>query len=171
MRNNKKIDERQMLKVLDIPDWRHMSKDKVMQFVSMLPNVDPKVAMKALEQFPEYTKICLSMLSNLSQTISEQTKDNKESMKTFYDSCQSQISSLQNQLNSGELTFEQKQAINEEILGLIILMNEKDTENKKFIIKIIQNALGFTAVLALTLSTIFGSNIKFDVGKFLGNRK
>ncbi|WP_156951394.1 hypothetical protein [Lacrimispora aerotolerans] len=42
------ITEQKVLNKLDIPDFRHMTKDKVMGFASMLPDMDPEVAKKAL---------------------------------------------------------------------------------------------------------------------------
>ena len=41
--------EDKVLRKLDIPDFRHMTKDKVVSFVSMLPQMDPEVAKCALE--------------------------------------------------------------------------------------------------------------------------
>ena len=43
------IDERKALKMLDIPDFRHMTKEKAVQLVSMLDRVDPSVAKAVLE--------------------------------------------------------------------------------------------------------------------------
>ena len=36
-----------------------MTKDKVINFASMLQNMDPEVAKKAIEQFPEFAKMSL----------------------------------------------------------------------------------------------------------------
>ena len=49
--NSKVLSESQVLEKLDIPDFRHLSKDKIMTFFSMLPSMDPEVAKKAIEQF------------------------------------------------------------------------------------------------------------------------
>lgn len=46
------LSEKKVLKKLGIEDFRHMTKDKIVQFASMLPQMDPEVAKKALEQFP-----------------------------------------------------------------------------------------------------------------------
>ena len=43
--------EIQVLKKLDIPDFRHLTKDKVIAFATMIPGMEPEVAKKALEQF------------------------------------------------------------------------------------------------------------------------
>jgi hypothetical protein len=56
------LTERQVLNQLDIPDFRHITKDKVMSFASMLQNMEPEVAKKALGQFPEFAKMTLEIL-------------------------------------------------------------------------------------------------------------
>ena len=48
------MSEANVLKKLDIEDFRHITKDKVIKMASMLDKMDPEVAKKALEQFPEF---------------------------------------------------------------------------------------------------------------------
>lgn len=64
--------EQQVLDALQIPDWRHMSKDKIMGFASQLPYMSPEVAKAALAQFPEF--------SNLSVELVKQIKENLETI-------------------------------------------------------------------------------------------
>ena len=45
-RVSRPYNELQVLKKLDIPDFRHMTKDKVIAFASMIPRMDPEVAKK-----------------------------------------------------------------------------------------------------------------------------
>lgn len=46
---SKQLTEAQVLEKLNIPDFRHLSKDNVMSFASMIQDMDPEVAKKALE--------------------------------------------------------------------------------------------------------------------------
>ena len=59
----KMLSEAQVLKKLNIPDFRHLSKDNVMSFVSMIDKMDPEVAKKALEQFPDFAKVSIESLA------------------------------------------------------------------------------------------------------------
>jgi hypothetical protein len=52
--------EREVLQQWNIPDFRHITKDKIMTFASMLHNIEPEVAKKALEQFTEFAKMAES---------------------------------------------------------------------------------------------------------------
>ena len=54
--------EKQVLKKLGISDFRHLSKDKVIKFASMVPNMQPEVAKKALEQFPNFASTSLDLM-------------------------------------------------------------------------------------------------------------
>ena len=54
--------EQQVLKKLDIPDFRHLTKEKVIAFATMVPKMNPEVAKKALEQFPNFASTSLDVL-------------------------------------------------------------------------------------------------------------
>lgn len=58
------LTEREVLQQLNIPDFQHITKDKIMTFASMLQNMEPEVAKKALEQFPEFAKMALEVLKD-----------------------------------------------------------------------------------------------------------
>lgn len=57
------MNEQKVLKKLDIPDFRHLTKDKVIKMASMLDKMDPEVAKKAIEQFPEFANTTKEMYS------------------------------------------------------------------------------------------------------------
>lgn len=52
----RQLTEKQVLKKLDIPDFRHMTKAKVMQFASMLPYMNTEVAKRHLNNFQSLHK-------------------------------------------------------------------------------------------------------------------
>lgn len=54
----KYISEQRVLNELNIEDWRHLSKDKIMAFASELPYMDPEVAKAAIAQFPKFAESC-----------------------------------------------------------------------------------------------------------------
>ena len=56
------LSEKKVLKKLGIKDFRHMTKDKVVSFASMLPYMNPEVAKKALEQFPSFKDLAGDMV-------------------------------------------------------------------------------------------------------------
>ena len=56
------LTEQQVLKKLKIEDFRHLTKDKVIAMASMLDKMDPEVAKKALEQFPDFANTMKEVL-------------------------------------------------------------------------------------------------------------
>ena len=53
------LSEQKVLKKLDIPDFRHLTKDKIIAFASLLPQMDTYVANKALELFQNFASTSL----------------------------------------------------------------------------------------------------------------
>lgn len=72
--------EQQVLKKLDIPDFRHLTKEKVIAFATMVPKMNPEVAKKALEQFPNFASTSLDVLKEYRSVIQEAMEDDRESM-------------------------------------------------------------------------------------------
>ena len=49
---------------LGIESWRHLSKDTFLQFLDSLPEVDPEVALKLIDQVPEITTLARGALDD-----------------------------------------------------------------------------------------------------------
>ncbi len=160
---NTLLTEEQVLSRLDIPDFRHLSKDKVMTFFSMLPNMDPEVAKKVIEQFPSYANAVRAVASDFKSIIDKALSDNAESTKAYYQNCNTIIVALSKMLERDDLTFEEKQYIIEKMLEVEAHIREKDTENKKHGIRIVTIAfLGLFAVVA-GLAAALGANSSFTL--------
>ena len=55
--------ENDVKKALAIDSFRNISKDKIMEFVSAIPNMDKEVAIKIIEQFPSYSESANNMIA------------------------------------------------------------------------------------------------------------
>lgn len=143
------LTEKQVLRKLNISDFRHLSKDKVMKFASMLPNMDPEVAKKALEQFPEFAKTTKEILVDYKQILEKGMESNDKSIMSCYDASKLIITSLQKELEKEDLTFEERTYIVDKMLEVSRMMNEKDTENKKFL-------LGLSMVAGVVVTSVIG---------------
>ena len=104
---SKQLSEVQVLKALDIPDFRHITKDKVMSFASMLNNMEPEVAQKALEQFPEFAHMALEALQDY-KGIVEKAQDNAAaSSKLCLELYNEVIQALKACLSKEDIPFEE----------------------------------------------------------------
>ena len=156
------LTEAQVLKKLNIEDFRHLTKDKVISMATMLDKMDPEVAKKALEQFPEFANTMRQILADYKQSLDEGMRQNAEGVKSYYDTCDVIISSCQKQLEQEDLSFEERRFILEQMVLVAKMKGEKNTEDKKIIV--MMSVIGLTAIglTAGALITALGGNFKVD---------
>ena len=145
---SKSLTEAKVLEKLDIPDFRHLTKDKVVSFVSMLPNMDPEVAKCALGQFPAFAETSLSIVSCMKETMATAVNGNGTNMSEFNALCQGALASLEEQLSNEALTDESREQIINAIVEIVGQAGQKDSENKEYLSRI------FTGVLVVTCVTV-----------------
>jgi len=161
------LTEREVLQQLNIPDFRHITEDKIMTFASMLQNMEPEVAKKALEQFPEFAKMALEVLKDY-RSVMEKTLDvNSASSKQCYDIYNEVIEALKSCLAKDDLPFEEKKYYIDKMMEIAKMAESKDSENKGFNWKIISlGALAVFTVVGIGASILGGNtNIKLPKPK------
>lgn len=57
----------QVKEALGIETFRNLSKEKIMEFVSLIPNMDKDVAMSIINQFPAYAEMAGGMIVKLDE--------------------------------------------------------------------------------------------------------
>ncbi|MCF6464914.1 hypothetical protein [Clostridium sp. Cult2] len=156
------LTEQKVLRKLNIEDFRYLTKDKVITMASMLDKMDPEVAKKAIEQFPDFSNTAKEILNEYKNALNKGLESNRESVESYYDACKSIIEALQKQLEDEKLSFEERKYIIDEMLEVSKMMGEKDSENKKFIA--IMEGLGLAAVglVIAGLSSALGGNTNIE---------
>lgn len=155
---SKQLTEKDVLKMLNIPDFRHMSKDKIMKFTSALPDMSPEVAKEALRQFPQFAATAKGIIDCYRDAMLETMKGDQENVKSFNDSCDVLIDLLADMAKQDDLTFEQKNEVIDKIMDVIKLKGAKDSETKKFRYALI-GALGAASIaVAFILGATLGGN-------------
>ncbi|OQA63837.1 MAG: hypothetical protein BWY38_03102 [Ignavibacteria bacterium ADurb.Bin266] len=159
------LTEREVLQQLNIPDFRHITKDKIMTFASMLQNMDPEVAKKALEQFPEFAKMVLEVLKDYRSVMEKTLDGNSASSKQCYDIYNEVIDALKICLAKDDLPFEEKKYYIEKMMEIAKMAESKDTENKGFNWKLI--SLGTAAVFTVVGigASVLGGNTNIKLPK------
>lgn len=150
--------ERQVLKKLDIPDFRHLTKNKVIAFATMVPRMDPEVAKKALEQFPNFASTSLDVLKEYKGIIEETLSDDRESMQACYDMYGRVMTSLEKLLENEELSFEEKTYILNQMRDVADAVAEKDSEKANNRLKLIGIVGGVAAAIVAALASTLGGN-------------
>lgn len=157
------LTEQKVLKKLDIEDFRHLTKDKVITMASMLDKMEPEVAKKALEQFPEFSNTVKEILIGYKDTLEKGLELNKESIQSYYDLCKSIIEGLQKQLEAENLSFEERKYIIDKMLEISTKMAEKDSENKKFIATMAVVGVAAVGIVTAVLASTLGGNTKIEI--------
>lgn len=160
---NKTLTEQKVLKKLGIEDFRRLTKDKVITMASMLDKMDPEVAKKAIEQFPNFSNTMKEILHDYKESLNKALESNADSVKSFYDSCDMMINSLQEDLKRNDHTFEEKKYIIDKIMELIKIKGEKDSENKRFIVTLAGFGLVAVGTAAGILLSALGGNTKIEM--------
>lgn len=93
---NKKLPKRYLTedavkKALKIDSFRNMSKDKIMQFASMIPYMDKDVAIAIINQFPKFADFGKSMIENYTKLCDNILQKNHESQMAAIHGYQTQM--------------------------------------------------------------------------------
>lgn len=155
----KSYTEMQVLKKLDIPDFRHMTKDKVIAFASMLPNMNPEVAKKALEQFPDFASTSLDIMKEYKNIIEAVMEDDRESTQACYDIYNRIMDSLEKMLENENLNFDEQCYILEQMKIVADDVARKDSEKANNHMKLISIVGGIGAIVIGILGSAIGVNM------------
>lgn len=145
------LTQQEVLNKLGITDFRHMTRDKVVEFASMLPHMDRTVAIKALEQFPNFCELATGVVSALYSMNSSFLEVNDASIKQVYDACNKTLDALAEQLKCrNDIESDERARIEDNMIRVVELMNQKDSENKHFHLALADKFRD--AILAITLA-------------------
>lgn len=97
----------EVLNALGIDDFRHMTKEKVISFASLLDQMDPQVAEKALEQFPNFAGTVASLAMDYKDFLNTTTNNNTGLAMASITVCQNIIDCLSIQVQASQ-SFEEK---------------------------------------------------------------
>lgn len=133
---SKPLSEKQVLKKLDIPDFRHLSKEKAMQLVSMIPKMDRDVAMKALEQYPKLLDVSIDTVKQYKEAILKVLDSNDKSMEAQYKALDTLSRALEEELKRDELSTADRMFIIEQLSAIPKMAKGIDADNKRFLLQI-----------------------------------
>lgn len=157
------LTEQKVLKKLQIEDFRHLTKDKVIAMASMLDKMDPEVAKKALEQFPEFSKTMKEVFGDFRHALDNAVEYNDRSTSSYYETCDVIIKQCAQMLEKEDLDFESRRQILNDMIHVLKLKGEKDSENKAFIKQLIAMGGAVATIFTLALVTVLGGNTKVNL--------
>lgn len=147
-------------KALNIDSFRNLSKEKIIEFVSLIPSMDKDVAMSIINQFPKYSDCSSIMNEHIKEICEKAILSNDESQKCLYQSYKLILDNLSIILNKEDLSTEERYYVTEQMVKIADKLSVKDSENKEFHLKVIKTIVLSASVALLGCAAVLGVNIK-----------
>ena len=149
------VSEESVKGALKIDSFRNLSKDKIMQFASMIPYMDKEVAIAIINQFPTFVEFGNTLISNYTQLCNNILENNKESQAAVIHGYQTILDSLAKRMNEETISDEERNSITKDMISVADKIAKVDLQNKKFLYKFATRvacaSVGFFAIVGATL--------------------
>lgn len=153
------MSEDEVKKALNISDFRSLSKEKIMEFVSIIPKVDKEVAMSIINQFPNYVDMAKNMVGGMMHLCDEALQDAKIGRKDVIESYRMVLETLKEQLNDEKLTVEERNKITDDMIAVAEKIDTVNDKHQIFVKDILTKVGSVTlGVVVLGVAILGGLN-------------
>lgn len=152
------LSEEKVLRQLKIDDFRHLSKDTVMRFASSIPKMDPEVAKKALEQFPNFVNAVKDGVVEYKEVAENVIKSGDKDHDRLMAMIDAENQQLIKMLDENELTLDEKFLIMDRLDKLQDKVSEANREMRMYRLKVAGSVLAVIGVGILSLASVLGGN-------------
>lgn len=156
--NKKLMTEEQVKQELGIVDFRTITKDKIMNFVSLMPKLDKELSIKIIEQFPNYASMATSMVNNLMDMCNNALESNKVTEKEAIEAYKYVLETIRVELKDEEFTAAEKEKFTKQMIEVADKISEINVKNKKWLENIIKYGSSTLAVALVVGAAILGVN-------------
>lgn len=157
------ITEEEVKHALKIDSFRNLSKDKIMQFASMIPYMDKEVAISVINQFPTFVEFGKSAIGCYLEMCDNILSYNKESQTAAIMGFQTILDSLSRRMDKPDLCEEERKAITDDMISVAEKIAEIDIQNKRFLNRIHKR----TIWAMLAVGALIGAGI--GISSYIGN--
>lgn len=148
--------EEAVKKALKIDSFRNLTKDKVMEFTSMIPYMEKEVAIEIIKQFPVYVEFAESAIEKYTQLCKTILETNKEEYEQAVHAHQYVLETFAKQLEQENLTSEERRAFSEKMIEEAEKITELYLQQQKFHERVLKT-IGGVVTLALGVTvTVLG---------------
>ena len=148
---------------LGIQTWRNLSQANVTKFAAMMPDMDKEVALKIVEQLPEFTNFALGVVNAIQKAQEAAYAENKQSMEQVYRAWQETREILKGQLAIEDLQWEERKYILDLLMEAARQVSAKDSENKGWL-KEIYNWAPIVGSAAIVMALVYvGGKAGFEL--------
>lgn len=155
-------DEDGLKKKMGIETWRNLSKEKFLSFVSDLPNMSKELALKVVEQFPDFKNLVLESLDHVHEQAAKAVEVNWKSQKKVHKGHAKFRKMLERELDRDGLTPEDRFRILDMVREDLEKESLKDSEHKAFVYKLLTTVGGVAALGAAAAVAVLGGRAHVD---------
>jgi hypothetical protein len=137
--------EKQVKKALGIQSWKNLSKDKVIKFAAMMPDMKKEVMLEIIKSYPEFIKYGNNLLTELHDTIEKSIDKNSSDYQASIEVIKETQLILKEQLNRTDISSEERVVLINNLMEVTRMIPSMDKQNKKFLAILNNNALKATA--------------------------
>ena len=142
------VSEEAVKRALKIDSFRNLSKDKIMQFASMIPYMDKEVAISIINQFPTYAEFGKTIISYYTGICDNILQNSKASHDAAIQSYQTVLDALAKQLEKENITKSERKDITEKMIEVADKVAEADLHYQKFLERVLKK-IEWTVLIAL----------------------
>lgn len=146
-------------KELNITDFRHITKEKVIEFASNIPDMSDEIAAKCIEQFPNFKEAAVAIVNNFYDLCKKAIEeDHEESLIAYRDV----LDELKFSLAEDNLSEDMKKYIIERMIEVADKMDSTIDKKHNFKLRVLEIAgiVGSVAVGILGAAIGISSKLK-----------
>lgn len=131
------IAEKKALELMQKDNFRGISKENIMQLMSILDKVDPEVAKSIIAQLPEAIRGTVELERVYFSALSKGMESIESTAISCFETEDAIVQFLKKEIEREDVTFEQKQYYYEKMESAAIRKESKETEHRETILKIL----------------------------------
>lgn len=151
--------EADKMKKINIDSWKKLSKDKIIEFSAMMPEMDKEVILDRIKQFPEFAKFAFEALNTMQKEHETTATANKQSQDNVHKAYQDVREILKKELNNENLSQEEREKLYKFLMESADKESEKDSENKRFLDGLFNKGVAGAGAIALTAIVFVGGQV------------
>ena len=147
--------EKKALEMMQKENFRGISKDNVMQLVSILDKVDPEVAKAIIAQMPEVVRGMVENEKAYAGVLTKGIESCDMSTSSCFQTEDDIVKALQKEIDKEDTTFEQKKYYFEKMAEAAERKEHKDTEHKNILMNLLKFGGQFFVIGLIITAGIF----------------
>lgn len=153
--------EIEVLDEIGAKDFRSIKKDQIIEFASSIHQMPKEVAIKCIEQFPEFRKNSNEVLTTLRGIFNDVADNNKDLTSKEIDACNKILDHLGEELHKPFISSKQKKYIIEQMVEVAHIIDDARESHTNLMQKIAHCA----AVVGLAAIGVAGAIVGVNIRK------